>query len=103
MEKFKDIELPEAVRRDLESGDYLFGRGIFDMKSGDAIIIALLEQVTQNIGEFEGNLIYGACVTRKATPAACSTWFPASTSCARRRTWSTCLLDTDYMTSELRG
>ena len=38
MEKFKSLELPPEVKADLESGDYLFGRGLFDMKIGDAII-----------------------------------------------------------------
>ena len=60
MEKFKEIQLPPEAKRDLESGEYLFGRGIFDMKSGDAILIALLEKVTADIENFEGNLIYGA-------------------------------------------
>ena len=35
-EAFREAELPEDARRDLESGDYLFGRGACDMKGGDA-------------------------------------------------------------------
>ena len=54
-EEFKKIKLDEVVRKDLESGDYLFGRGIFDMKSGDAVIITLFEEVAKDLDNFEGN------------------------------------------------
>lgn len=104
MEKFKDIELPEAVRRDLESGDYLFGRGIFDMKSGDAIIIALLEQVTQNIGEFEGNLIYGAVCDEEGNSGGMLNLVPRLNQLRKEENLEyLALLDTDYMTSEFEG
>ena len=38
------MELPDEVRRDLESGDYLFGRGVADMKMGTAVNLCLLEE-----------------------------------------------------------
>lgn len=57
MEALKSENLPENVRRDLQSGDYLFGRGILDMKSGVAIIIHLLEILTENIEELKGNIV----------------------------------------------
>jgi len=41
-EMFKEVSLPDDVKKDLESGDYLFGRGLFDMKTGDAIIMAII-------------------------------------------------------------
>ena len=53
----KTLNLPENVMRDLQSGDYLFGRGILDMKSGVAIIIHLLEILAENIGELKGNIV----------------------------------------------
>jgi arginine utilization protein RocB len=43
MEALNSENLPENVMRDLKSGDYLFGRGILDMKSGVSIIIHLLQ------------------------------------------------------------
>lgn len=57
MEALKSENLPENVMRDLQSGDYLFGRGILDMKSGVAIIIHLLEILTKNIEELKGNIV----------------------------------------------
>ncbi len=38
--------LPIAAREDLESGNYLFGRGTMDMKMGLALHMALLDQVS---------------------------------------------------------
>jgi arginine utilization protein RocB len=42
----KKNELPEDARRDLESGDYLFGRGTMDMKMGLVMHMGLLEKAT---------------------------------------------------------
>jgi len=57
MEALKLENLPENVRRDLKSGDYLFGRGILDMKSGVSIIIHLLEILAENLEELKGNIV----------------------------------------------
>ncbi|MEC4202145.1 M20/M25/M40 family metallo-hydrolase [Bacillus sp. AAVF1] len=47
--------LPERVRRDLESGEWLFGRGSMDMKAGLAVQFSMLERAMN--GEFDGNLL----------------------------------------------
>lgn len=39
-------ELPEDARKDLLSGDYLFGRGTMDMKMGLALHMALIEKAS---------------------------------------------------------
>lgn len=39
-------ELPEDARADLESGNYLFGRGTMDMKMGLALHMALIEKAS---------------------------------------------------------
>src|SRR5699024_7306542 len=45
MHSVKD-ELDDAAREDLESGDYLFGRGTMDMKSGLALHMGLIEKAS---------------------------------------------------------
>ncbi len=40
-------ELPDAARKDLLSGDYLFGRGTMDMKMGLALHMQLLEKASE--------------------------------------------------------
>ena len=54
---FRGIELPEDVKADLESGDYLFGRGACDMKSGDAVFMVLLKELAEHVEELSGNIL----------------------------------------------
>lgn len=49
-------ELHQQARADLMSGDYIFGRGSADMKSGGAIQLTLLEEYTQ-INDLQGNIL----------------------------------------------
>ncbi|WP_027408085.1 M20/M25/M40 family metallo-hydrolase [Anoxybacteroides tepidamans] len=48
-------QLPPDVQVDLESGEWLFGRGVMDMKCGLALHMSLIEQACH--GAFEGNLL----------------------------------------------
>lgn len=48
-------ELPPEVRADLETGNWMFGRGIMDMKAGLAMQMALLAEAAS--GELPANLI----------------------------------------------
>lgn len=59
-EKFKERSLSEYVVKDLKSGEYLFGRGIFDMKCGVATLMTLVEQISDDIENFEGNIVFAA-------------------------------------------
>ncbi|SEN69864.1 M20/M25/M40 family metallo-hydrolase [Lihuaxuella thermophila] len=48
-------ELPEEVKQDLDTGNWLFGRGTMDMKAGLALHIAMVEQACE--GKFDGNVL----------------------------------------------
>ena len=48
--------LPEDARRDLLSGDWIFGRGGCDMKGGGSIQLSLLKRYSE-IPDFDGNVI----------------------------------------------
>jgi len=50
------LALPQDAKADLDSGEWLFGRGVNDMKGGAAIHIAMLEEYTK-IRNFKGNLL----------------------------------------------
>lgn len=105
-EKFKEIAhtLPEEVRKDLESGNYLFGRGLFDMKTGDAIIMALMEDISKNIDEFEGNLIFAAVCDEEGNSYGMLSVIPELIKLQEKEELEyLALLDTDYMTSEYEG
>ncbi|MFC0269842.1 M20/M25/M40 family metallo-hydrolase [Metabacillus herbersteinensis] len=47
--------MPANVAEDLESGEWLFGRGTMDMKAGLAVQFGMLERAMN--GEFKGNLL----------------------------------------------
>lgn len=103
-EKFKEIELPAQVKKDLESGEYLFGRGIFDMKSGDAIIMALMEMISDDIENFEGNLIFGAVCDEEGNSGGMLNVVPELCRLQDEKNYDyLALLDTDYMTEEYEG
>lgn len=104
MEKLKEVTLSEDVRKDLMSGDYLFGRGLFDMKTGDAIIMALMEDIASNIDEFEGNLIFAGVCDEEGNSGGMLSVVPKLVEIKEKEDLDyLALLDTDYMTSEFEG
>ncbi|MDO4269323.1 MAG: M20/M25/M40 family metallo-hydrolase [Eubacteriales bacterium] len=56
-ERLADADLPEDARRDLASGDYLFGRGACDMKGGDAVFLVLAKHLSAHPERLRGNLL----------------------------------------------
>lgn len=54
---FREMNLPKEVREDLESGEYMFGRGACDMKSGDAVFLGILKELSEHPEELAGNIV----------------------------------------------
>lgn len=57
MKKFRTMDLEKDVKRDLESGEWLFGRGTCDMKSGVAVFLVIMKYFSENVKELEGNIL----------------------------------------------
>ncbi len=57
-EKLKEMSLPENIMEDLDSGEYLFGRGALDMKSGVAGHMAIMKYFAENRDKLRGNLVH---------------------------------------------
>lgn len=57
-EALKNEELPEQVKKHLESDDWMFGRGVLDMKSGLASHLYILKYFSEHPDELEGNLVF---------------------------------------------
>ena len=53
----RNISLSQEAREDLESGDYLFGRGIMDMKYGIALDVEIMHQLQDKLDNFPGNIL----------------------------------------------
>ncbi len=57
-EKIREITKDEDVIRDIESGEWMFGRGASDMKSGVAVNFVLTKQMSERVDEMDGNIIF---------------------------------------------
>ncbi|ALX48017.1 M20/M25/M40 family metallo-hydrolase [Lentibacillus amyloliquefaciens] len=53
--KYIRERFPKDVQADIDSGDWLFGRGTMDMKAGITLHLSMLEKAMN--GEFKGNLL----------------------------------------------
>lgn len=58
--KLQEVDLPPEVKEDLDSGDFLFGRGANDMKSGLASHLVVFKEMTQRVQKIKGNIIFMA-------------------------------------------
>ncbi|WP_243292969.1 M20/M25/M40 family metallo-hydrolase [Bacillus sp. FJAT-47783] len=56
-EYFKTYQANQDVQNDAKSGDWLFGRGSVDMKSGAAVHLANILHFSQNPEELQGNVL----------------------------------------------
>ncbi|OPJ59343.1 M20/M25/M40 family metallo-hydrolase [Clostridium oryzae] len=59
-EKLHKIALSKDVKKDLESGDWMFGRGANDMKSGVAAHLVTLKELSKLEDKLEGNILFMA-------------------------------------------
>ncbi|MFG6114433.1 M20/M25/M40 family metallo-hydrolase [Halobacillus sp. MO56] len=68
-------ELPAEAAEDLQSGNWLFGRGTMDMKAGLTVHLSLLEQAMN--GTFDGNLLILAVPDEEVNSLGMLTALPA--------------------------
>lgn len=68
-------KLPEAVCHDLETGNWLFARGVMDMKCGIALHMSLIEQACD--GQFDGNLLLLSVPDEEANSSGMRAAIPA--------------------------
>lgn len=63
------FSLPEEAKADLESGDYIFGRGTMDMKFGIAAGIEVLWQKSADPAALTGNILFVSVPDEEANSA----------------------------------
>ena len=59
-ERLRTRPLPADAAADLDSGNWLFGRGALDMKSGVAVHMTVIKALSENCGNLEGNELFMA-------------------------------------------
>lgn len=104
-EKFKTLKnLDKKVIDDANSDEYLFGRGMLDMKTGNAAIIALMEKWGENMEEFDGSIVYIGVIDEEGSSNGMLSCVPELLKFRdEKKLEYKCLLDTDYITSEYEG
>lgn len=58
LKKDAGISLTAEARKDLDSGDYIFARGIMDMKFGIALDVEIMQQIEKKLDNFLGNILF---------------------------------------------
>ena len=100
----KNVELSAEVRKDLESGDWFFGRGIFDMKPGIAAHMALIEEAAKKPEELRGNLLFLGVPDEEANSAGMLAALKAVSILKEKYGLEyISVIDTDYMTQRYEG
>ncbi|MCL1941705.1 MAG: M20/M25/M40 family metallo-hydrolase [Synergistaceae bacterium] len=56
--RIADMKINDDARADLESGRYLFGRGVADMKLGIAIEMLMLKQFSEDTSLYDVNILF---------------------------------------------
>ncbi|MDK2917791.1 MAG: hypothetical protein PWQ37_524 [Candidatus Petromonas sp.] len=98
VDQLKKVTLPEDAKKDLESGEWLFGRGIFDMKCGVATLMCIIEDISKNIEDFEGNLVFAAVADEEGNSGGMLSVVPQFVKMQEKEGYEyLAVIDTDYM------
>lgn len=104
VEQLKKVSLPEDAKKDLESGEWLFGRGIFDMKCGVATLMCIMEEISKDIENFEGNLVFAAVGDEEGNSGGMLSVVPELVKMQEKEDFDyLAVVDTDYMTQLYPG
>lgn len=103
-EKLKQVTLPEDALKDLGSGKYLFGRGIFDMKCGVATLMTIIEDISNDVENFEGNLVFAAVCDEEGNSKGMLSVVSELIRLKEKEGFNyLALIDTDYSASRYEG
>lgn len=97
-EALKKLNLSEEIKRDLHSDDYIFGRGILDMKCGVAVIMAVMEDLSNRLDDWSGNLVFCAVGDEEGNSGGMLSFVPELVKLQATHGYDyLAVLDTDYV------
>lgn len=103
-EKLRAIKFSAETMADLMSEEWIFGRGIFDMKTGVAALMVMLEDFSQKADEMEGNLVFIGVPDEEGNSAGMLSAVQDLDELAKQKGWEfIAAVDTDYMTAKYPG
>jgi len=102
--KLKEISIPEEALKDLESEKYLFGRGIFDMKCGVATLMTIVEAISDDVKNFEGNIVFAAVCDEEGNSGGMLSVVPELVNLEKKEEFEyLAVIDTDYSAPRYDG
>lgn len=102
--KLNEVTLPDDAVKDLESGEYIFGRGIFDMKCGVATLMTLVETISDDVENFEGNLVFAAVCDEEGNSGGMLSVVPELLKLREKEDFDyLAVIDTDYSAPRYDG
>lgn len=103
-DKYSQVHIPEDASKDLASGEYLFGRGIFDMKTGVSTLVHVLEVLSEQVDELEGNVILAAVCDEEGNSGGMLQVVPELLRLQKEHGFEyQAMLDTDYSAPRFEG
>ncbi|HWR05867.1 M20/M25/M40 family metallo-hydrolase [Sporomusa sp.] len=98
-EQMKSIQFSKENREDIESAEWLFGRGIFDMKAGVAALMVMIELFAQQAEKLTGNFVFLGLPDEEGASAGMLSAVQDLAGLAQSKRWEfVAAVDTDYMT-----
>lgn len=103
-EKLAEKKFNQEITEDLRSDNWLFGRGIFDMKAGVASLIVMMEEFSKKADELEANLVFIGVPDEEGNSAGMLSAVEDLAEIAGEKGWEfIAAIDTDYMTGQYPG
>lgn len=98
------IQFQEEIKAEIESPDWLLGRGIFDMKAGVAAQMVMLADFSERLDEIQGNLVFIGVPDEEGNSAGMISVIAYLQQLAKERHWDfAATINTDYMTTRYPG
>lgn len=93
------MELDAETKADIESGGYVFGRGIYDMKAGVAALMLLAEELASRADGLKANFIFAFVPDEEGGSLGMLAAVKRLAAMSKERGWTfKAAIDTDYMT-----
>jgi arginine utilization protein RocB len=98
-EKLKDKDFSSEIQEDINSDNWTFGRGIFDMKMGVAALMVMIKEFSKHCHEMQANLVFIAVPDEEGNSAGMLSAAQDLAVIGEARGWQfIAAIDTDYMT-----
>lgn len=103
-EKLQSIQFNDETLSEIHSPDWILGRGIFDMKTGVAALMVMIETFAKHLEQLEGNLVFIGVPDEEGNSAGMLAAVPELAQLAQEKNWDFIVaIDTDYMTDRYPG